>query len=340
MKAAMFDEYGPASVLYATELPDPSPGPWEVRVRVEAAGVCRHDVLHRAGLLPGSPAGAVLGHEIAGTIDEVGSEVDDIAVGTRVVVYHKLVCGRCRGCTSGRQDLCTAAKRMGTHHSGGYAQYAVVPATNVIPLPEQVSTTSAALSICPIGTSLRGLRTAGAHIGQSVAIVGASGGLGAHQIQLATAMGLRAIAVVRSDTWEQELRALGADEVVVAPDGNFARAVREAAGGEGVDIVLDNVVSGTLAATLRSLAMGGAAVVLGNLEVVDQPIAPGRLIYRRLRMIGSGTPTLPDVRDVIAAMATGTVRALVAEELPLEQAAQAHERLEAGGTLGRFVLTP
>jgi D-arabinose 1-dehydrogenase-like Zn-dependent alcohol dehydrogenase len=340
VRAITFADFGRPEVLQLGEVRTPEPKVGDVLVRVEAAGVCRHDILHRAGMLPGSPAGAVLGHEIAGQVAETGPGVTGVGPGDRVLVYHKVVCGTCQGCVSGRTDLCRSQQRLGTHRSGGYAEFVVVPARNLVRVPAGVSSTAAALAVCPMGTSLRALRAAGADLGMTVAVVGAAGGLGVHQIQIARAAGLRVLAVTRTARWAEQLRELGAAACVVAPDGSPVRAIRHATGGDGAHIVLDNVVSGTLGTSLRALRPGGAVVVLGNMEVRDIPIRPGLLIYRRLRIIGSGTPTIRDVRDVLTMLADGAVHAVVAEEFPLASAAAAHDRLERGSVLGRIVLKP
>ena len=248
MRAVTFANYGPPEVLRLGEVPTPQVDRGDVLVRIVSAGVCRHDVLHRAGKLPGSPAGAILGHEIAGYVEQIGPEVTSIKSGDRVVVFHKLVCGVCDSCIDGRVDLCRSQKRLGTDASGGYAECIVVPQQNVIGIPDNVSMNAAALAVCPMGASLRALRAAGAELGMTVAIVGAAGGLGVHQVQLASSMGLRVIAITRSAKWSDQLAELGAEMSLIAPEGDFARQVKSVTGGEGVDIVLDNVISSTFEA--------------------------------------------------------------------------------------------
>jgi acryloyl-coenzyme A reductase len=339
MKAVLFDEFGPPEVLRLGEADDPEPAAGEVRLKVAACGVCRHDALHRAGKLPGSAPGLILGHEIAGTVERLGEGTQGLVLGQPAVVYHKPFDGTCAECLRGRTDACLDPHRTALHYRGGYGEMVCVPAKNVLPLPDGADLVRASVLPCALGTSLRALHAADAAAGQSVAVIGAAGGLGAQQVQLAHALGLDVIAVTRSDRWHRRLRELGARHCIAAPGADFSRAVKEATGGRGVDVVLENVVSSTLNASLRSLAKLGTAVLMGNLDVADISIRPGLFIYRRLRMIGSGGPTLTEARELVGMFGQGIVAPVVAAVLPHADAAQAHRLIERGGQLGRVVLT-
>src|SRR5262249_44366582 len=148
-------------VLKVVSIPDPKVAPGNVLVRVHTAGVCHHDVMHRAGKLPGAKAGVVLGHEIAGEVVAVGEEVVTRKPGDRVVVYQREFCGLCRFCLRGRMDLCSMLGKPAVDTTGGYAEYACVPAVQTLLVPEGVTLSDAALACCPIGTSVRALRAVG-----------------------------------------------------------------------------------------------------------------------------------------------------------------------------------
>ena len=157
MKAVVIEAFGPPQNLRLRDFPTPQPGGQDILVKVEAAGVCHHDVLHRAGKLPGAKAGIVPGHETAGEVIAVGPEVTTHATGDRVVVYQRRFCGQCRNCLRGRQDMCRALGAPAVDTEGGYAEFVCVPANMGIKIPDRVDWAAAALSCCPIGTSLRAL---------------------------------------------------------------------------------------------------------------------------------------------------------------------------------------
>src|SRR3954453_22549324 len=144
MQAVIFREFGGPEQLVVADVPRPVPGSSDVLVRVEAAGICYHDLLDRAGKLPDARPGRILGHEIAGA-----------APGQRVVLFQRIYCGRCRYCLSGRHDLCRDSGVLGSHVDGGYAEYVRAPAVNAITLPDGVDWVAGALGVCPIGTSVR-----------------------------------------------------------------------------------------------------------------------------------------------------------------------------------------
>lgn len=338
MKAIVLKGFGGPEQLAVEEIPRPEPGPEDVLVRVEAAGICHHDLLHRAGKLPGAKTGVVLGHEVAGEVVEAGSSVRHLAVGSRVVGYQRRFCGTCRDCLRGRQDLCRALSLPAVDTEGAYAEYIRLPASAAIAVPNGVSYAQAALASCPIGTALRGLRAQGElQPGDTVLVNGASGGLGVHQIQIARAFGARVIAVTGSTDKVATLEALGAQNVIVS-DGDYSRAVWELTGKRGVDVAMENL-GFTLPQTLRSMAMGGRVVVLGNVAPADVALSPGLLIGRRLRIQGSGSATVDEVRQALALIAAGRVVPRIDRVLPFARVAEAHALLEARQVDGRIILS-
>ena len=338
MKAISFDAFGGPEVLKVVSVADPELRPHNVLVKVDTAGVCHHDVMHRAGKLPGAKVAVILGHEIAGTVIAIGNEVVTRKPGDRVVVYQREFCGLCRHCLRGRMDLCSMLGKPAVDTTGGYAEYVHVPAVQTLHIPEDVPLSDAALACCPIGTSVRALRAvAGMNPGDTVLITGASGGLGVHQVQLVHAFGGRSIAVTSSEAKADALRMIGANQVIVSPVLDFSRAVWEATGKRGVDVVLENIGQ-TLAESLRCLAPGGIAVVLGNINLSPVPVSPGLVIGRRLRIAGSGMGTYEDIRQALALMQQGAVRPVIHKTLRFPEAAQAHAMLETKSVQGRVVL--
>lgn len=338
MKAMVLEGFGGPGMLRLQEIAAPQPGPDEVLVAVRAGGICHHDVMHRSGKLPGAKIGVVLGHETAGEIVGVGASVRSRRVGDRVAVYQRRFCGACRNCLRGRQDMCRAMGLPGVDTEGGYAEYVAVPASVTFPIPDSLDWAAAALSSCPIGTSIRALRgVAGVNPGDTVLITGASGGLGVHQIQLVRALGGRSIAVTTSAAKAARLRELGADEVVIAPDLAYAAEVWRLTGKQGVDIAIENV-GATLSETLRCMTLGGTVVVLGNIGAATVNTTPGLLIGRRLRIAGSGSGTFEDLRQSLALLASGAVKPIIAEQVRFSEAARAHALLDGRMMTGRIVM--
>jgi acryloyl-coenzyme A reductase len=338
MKAIILTAFGGPDVLVEQERPMPVPDAGDVVVRVHASGICHHDVMHRAGKLPGAKTGVVLGHETAGEIVDTGAGVSRDVIGTRVVVYQRRFCGHCRDCLRGRQDLCRSTSMPSVDTEGGCAEYLTIPLSSTIPLPAGMEYTTGALASCPIATSLRALSVvADLRAGDTVLITGASGGLGAHQIQIVKALGGRAIATTTSANKEAFLRELGADEVVVAPDGHFGSAVWQLTQKQGVDIAIDNV-GASLTEALRCVTFGGTCVALGNIDTLPVEIAPGLLIGRRLKLSGSGMGTPDDVRRALAMIAAGMVRPIISGVMPFADVARAHQLLDDRAVQGRIVL--
>jgi acryloyl-coenzyme A reductase len=338
MRAVTFDAFGAPDVLRATEVERPVPGPDDVLVRIHAAGICHHDVLSRAGKIPGRP-GRILGHEIAGEIVAVGQNVPAARVGERVVIYQRLFCGSCRNCLRGRHDLCRASRVLGEEGGGGYAEFTCVPARNAVRIPDALDLTAAALAVCPIGTSVRAvLGVAGTRPGHTVLITGAGGGLGLHQIQIAKSVQSRVIAVTSSHGKEADVRDAGADDVIVARDLEFSREVWRLTAKQGADVVLENVVTGTFRESLRSTAPNATVVMLGNIGAKPIELDPGFVIMRRIRIAGSGNATFADVHTALHLLATGAVKPSIGRTLPFTQAALGHALLEDRAVSGRVVL--
>src|SRR5712691_10456952 len=338
MKAVIFREFGGPQVLQVEEVERPEPGADDVLVRIRAAGVCHHDVLSRGGRIPGK-AGRILGHEIAGEIFAAGANVPSARVGEGVVIYQRLFCGTCRYCLSGRHDLCRNSRVLGEQGGGGYAEFACVPARNAIRIPDGVDMAAAALAVCPIGTSVRAaLGVAATGPGDTVLVTGAGGGLGLHQIQIAKSVQAHVIAVTTSESKADLIKRAGADEIVVSPDLQFSREVWRLTGKQGVDVVLENVVTGTFGESLRSTAQNAIIVVLGNIGTRPIELDPGLVIMRRIRIAGSGNATFKDVHMALHLLATGAVKPFIGRVLPFPRAAEGHALMEQRAVSGRVVL--
>lgn len=345
MKAIVVRRTGGPETLVLEDVPDVSPGPREVVVKVAACGVCFHDVVTRNGTLKaGIALPFIPGHEVAGTVVAVGRDVAQFRVDDRVATTQRThICGHCRYCRTAREPLCADATFMGDAGlNGGYAEYVATGEDTVARIPDGVETESAAIAACAIGTMLHALRAVGqVKVGETVLVTGASGGLGIHGVQIARHSGAFVIGHTSSPDKAAALRAAGANVVVVAPRGtDFSAEVRDAAGGEGVDVALDTVGTAVFGPVRRSMARAGRWVMLGQLLGDFVPFNPAQLFLRGISLLSATSTTREELRDVLGLIRRGAVVPRIAQALPLAEAARAHALMESGGLVGRLLLRP
>lgn len=312
---------GPAEALKIAERPDPVARPGQVLIRVRAAGVNRPDLLQRTGAYPPPPgASDVLGLEVAGEIEAVGEGVTRWTVGDRV-------CALLGG--------------------GGYAELAVVDARHVLPIPEGLDYVQAAVLPETVFTVFANVFEGGAlKAGETLLIHGATSGIGVTAIQMAKAAGARVIATSRGADKAVAAKALGADISLDAKSDDLEAQIREAG---GADVVLDMVGRDYAALNLNSLNTGGRWVVIASLTGPKVEMDLQRIMLKRLTLTGSTLRSRPaDEKARLTAaveatawpwVASGKVKPPVQAVFALEQAADAHAELEAGGHIGKIVLS-
>jgi putative PIG3 family NAD(P)H quinone oxidoreductase len=312
---------GPAEALKIAERPDPVAGSGQVLIRVRAAGVNRPDLLQRTGAYPPPPgASDVLGLEIAGEIEAVGEGVTRWTAGDRV-------CALLGG--------------------GGYADLAVVDARHVLPIPEGLDFVQAAVLPETVFTVFANVFEGGAlKAGETLLIHGATSGIGVTAIQMAKAAGARVIATSRGADKAAAAKALGADISLDAKSDDLEAQIREAG---GADVVLDMVGRDYAALNLNSLNAGGRWVVIASLTGPKVEMDLQRIMLKRLTLTGSTLRSRPaDEKARLTAaveatawpwVASGKVKPPVQAVFALEQAADAHAELEAGGHIGKIVLS-
>ncbi|MGC1844948.1 MAG: alcohol dehydrogenase catalytic domain-containing protein [Pseudolabrys sp.] len=345
MKAMVVHQPGGTEVLRLERVADPIAGPKDVIIKVDACCVCFHDIVTRNGTLKfGVQMPCILGHEISGTVVDVGRDVRAFQRGDRVATvqrYH--ICGACRYCRTGRETLCPERKFTGDWGMvGGYAEYVAIEDDNVALVPEGVELQDAAIVACAIGTILNAIREIGKlQPGETALVTGAGGGLGMHAIQLARLAGALVIAQTTSPEKADQIRALGAHTVIVHSRGeDFSNAVKKANGGLGVDVAIDNVGSQLFESIRRSMGIGGRWIMIGQLTGEFVPFNPAQLFLKNISMLSATSTTRKQLDDCLALVARGVIKPFVSLALPLEQAAQAHELVETGKSSGRIVLRP
>lgn len=341
MRAAIFHEHGGPEVVHIEEVPRPEPGAGEVRLRVRAAAMNHLDLWVRRGIGIETTMPHIGGTDIAGEVDALGEGVEAIEPGARVVVNPSLWCGRCEACIRGEHSLCARYRILGEHTDGGFAEYVVVPAANVYRLPDSVSFETAAALPISYQTAWRALVSRAAlRPGEDVLVIGASGGTAIAAVQLAKYMGARVFAVTAGTANVERLRALGADVVYDREAVDFSRELWRDTAKRGVDVVVENVGEPTWEGSLRSLTRGGRLVTYGA-TAGPRPTIDLRLIFwKQLQIIGTTMASRAEFEAMLRVALRGELRPVIDRVLPLDAAAEAHARLEAGEHFGKIVLVP
>ena len=321
--------------LQLADVETESPGRDHVRIDVAACGICGTDHAFVNGAFPGLSWPLTPGHEIAGTIAEIGPGVEAFSVGDRVAVgWFGGCCQVCVPCRAGDFIHCENGQVPSYAYPGGYAESVTVPANALARIPDELSFVEAAPMGCAGVTTYNALRQTRAVAGDRVAVLGV-GGLGHLGIQFARALGFETVAIARGTAKEADARELGAHHYIDSTAGDPAEAL-QALG--GVSVVLATVGnSAAMAATVGGLRPRGELVVIG-VSPDPLPISPLQLITPGLSIIGHPSGTAHEVEETMHFAVQSGVRARV-QERPLAEAAEAYGAMEAGSARYRMVLT-
>lgn len=321
--------------LTVVEVDTQPPLPGHVRIDVAACGVCGTDREFRAGHFPGLQWPLTPGHEIAGTVAELGDGVEDFAVGDRVAVgWFGGNCNRCVPCRRGLFMQCERMQVPSWQYPGGYAESVTVPATALARIPDGLSFVEAAPMGCAGVTTFNGLRQTRAKAGDLVAILGV-GGLGHLGVQWSRAMGFETVAIARGAGKAEEATQLGAHHYIDSTAQDVAAELTRLGGAAVVLATANN--ADAMAATVGGLGPAGELVVVG-VTGDNLPISPIDLINAGRSVTGHPSGTARDVEETLHFALLSGVRAKV-EEMPLAEAAQAYEAMDTGRARYRMVLT-
>ena len=324
----------------------PRPGAGEALVRVAACGFCHHDRLVMAGTLRrGVRSGVVLGHEIAGVVEELGDGVTRVRPGDRVVSLLTNACGECDRCRAGREHRCRNGEGIGHGRNGGFAEFVAVSQHSLVALPDGLDLTAASLLACPAGVALQALSAVEVSAGETVVVTGAGGGLGIHALQLAASLGARTMAVTSTSGKAGALAHYGADEVIEtggADSGlDFSEVVTALTGDAGAEVVIDTVGTPTIRSSVRCLAQYGRLALLGEVggEGSLRGLIP-EIVFRDARLTGVSGVSRATLEQTIALAAEGRLTPVLQQVMPLEEAGRAYELLPRRAVLGRVALVP
>lgn len=331
MRAVVIHEHGGRDKLILEDVATPVPQPGEILVAVKACGLNYLDIFVRRGM-PGLPIDLprISGGDIAGVIAEVGAGVTDVNVGDRVLLDPAITL------PNGEVGA------LGESTTGGLAEYIAVPAANAIPLPDAVSFEQAAALPVAYGTAWRMLITRGQiQPGESVLILGASGGVGTGAVQIAKMMGCVVYAASSSPDKLARLAELGADMLVnYAEQPEFHRYVRSLSGGEGVDVVVNYNGGDSWVRSLKCVKHGGRLLTCGATAGYD-PQTDIRYIWRKeMDIRGSDGWTRQDLIDLLDAVRTGRITPIIDRVLPLEETAEGHRLIEDREVFGKIIIVP
>jgi D-arabinose 1-dehydrogenase-like Zn-dependent alcohol dehydrogenase len=314
----------------------PEPKSRQVRVRVEACGVCHSDLFTVAGLFPGIEYPRVPGHEVVGVIDAVGADVPDWKKGARVGIgWHGGHCGHCISCRRGDFITCKVGQIPGISYDGGYAEYMIAPFEALASVPEEITSKDAAPLLCAGITTFNALRHSGALAGDLVAVLGV-GGLGHLAIQFAKRMGFKTVAIARGADKGPLAKQLGAHRYIDSTQENAADELTKLGGAK---VILATVTDAkTMSAAIGGLGVDGKLVVVGaSGEPVE--VSPLAIIGARRSVAGWPSGTAVDSEDTLSFSVLTDVRPMI-ETFPLAKAAEAYQHMMSGKARFRVVLTP
>jgi D-arabinose 1-dehydrogenase-like Zn-dependent alcohol dehydrogenase len=333
MKAIQISK--PGGNFEVVERPTPEPGRGQVRIKVEACGICHSDALVKEGLWPGIQYPRVPGHEIAGRVDKVGADVTQWKVGQRVGVgWHGGHCFQCDPCRRGDFINCKFQKITAIDFDGGYQEYMIVPSEAVALIPDDLPADEAAPLLCAGITVYNALRNSGAHAGDLVAVQGI-GGLGHLGIQYARQMGFHTVAIGRGGDKQALAKKLGAHEYIDTSAGAPAEALQQLG---GAHIVLATAPdSKSMSALIDGLGPNGTLMVVGA-GFESLTVTPIQLISGSKSIRGWASGTARDSQDTLEFSALSGVRPMI-ERYPLEKAAEAYNQMISGRARFRVVLT-
>lgn len=343
MKAVRFHEHGGPEVLRYEDVPEPTPRPTEVKLKVKAVALNHLDVWLRKGL-PGVkvPLPKIGGCDIAGEVVALGSACARVKVGERIMVSPGWTCGQCAACLRGEDNLCRSYQIIGGYGvDGGCADFVCVPEVNCIPIPERLDDAAAAAVPLTFLTAWNMLiRQARVKSGEDVLVMGAGSGVGTAAIQIAKLFGARVIAVASTEDKLAKAAALGADAGINSATQDLGQELRRLTGKRGADVVFEHVGGATWEKLIPNIAPGGRLVTCGATAGYEARVDIRYLFSKSIALLGAFMGCKADLLEVVRHVAQGRLRPVVDRTLPLAACGQAHRLIEDRAVFGKIVLLP
>jgi NADPH:quinone reductase-like Zn-dependent oxidoreductase len=341
MKAILFHQHGSLDELCYEEFPTPEPGPGQVLVRLQAAALNRLDLWVREGW-PGIKLSYphIPGADGAGEVAAVGPRVTGWHTGDRVVINANLACGECDQCLAGWDNRCRSWQLLGETVRGTYAEYVVVPAVNLLRIPEGFSARVAAASGLVYHTAWHSLIERGElKAGESVLVVGATGGVNTASIEIAKLAGATVYVVGSNPEKLAVAKSLGADQLIDrSREENWFKTIFSLTEKNGVDVIVDNVGT-TYSQSFRAAARGGRILTVGNTGGPKFEIDNRFIFAKHLSILGSTMGTKHDFAVVMGMIFAGKLHPVLDRDFPLQEARAAQEYLMSGQQMGKVTLS-
>jgi len=341
MKAVVFNQHGGPEVLQYVDVPNPRPGPGEVLIEVKATSINHIDIFLRRGM-PGIkvPLPKIVGSDAAGIIRELGRDVSGLTPGQRVTINPGIACGHCEFCSAGFGSQCVSWAMVGENRDGAYAEFVVVPAHIVLPIPDHISFEEAAAAPLVFLTAWSMMVGKGnIRPGEDVLILGAGAGVGTAAIQIAKLVGCRVFATASNAEKLQRAKELGADFLINYTTEEFDKTIRDLTNKRGVDIVVDYIGADTWVRSLRSARRGGRVLTCGATTGFAPQTDLRHIFFRQVQVLGSTMGSHREFLDVMKCVFRGQLKPVIDRVLPLPEARKGHELIEQRAVFGKIVLT-
>jgi NADPH:quinone reductase-like Zn-dependent oxidoreductase len=339
MNAVFFSRHGGPEVLQYGTIPDPVPGPADVIVGVKACALNHLDIWVRNGLPVVAPMPHIPGSDVSGIVLETGKDAKGVKKGDRVVVSPGQLAPEHAASFEGRDSYSPDFQILGLQRQGGYAEKVVVNARHVLPASERFTFEEwAALPLASLTAYHMLVTRAQLQAGETVLIHAGGSGIGSFALQIARHLGARVLTTVGDKAKAERTRSLGADEVILYKEEDFAERARELTGGQGVDVVFEHIGPEVWEKSLACLGRGGRLVTCGATSgaKVEMDLRP--FYSKQLSVLGSYMGSLAELKNALALAEKGVIKPVIDQVFPLKDAAEAHRRMESRRNFGKIVL--
>ncbi len=336
MRAAVLEQFG--QPLHVKKVPRPEPGPGEALVKICASGLCMTDVHIAEGMIASVKLPYIPGHEMAGIVERLGDGTEGPAVGTHVICGIDIVCGHCRLCYGGRENLCRERVRIGFERNGSHAEYAVVPVRNLFPIAEKVPMEQACVIPDAVACMLHAITDIGQTVPGENALIYGVGGLGFQGIQILRHIGTSIYAASRTEAKLEEARKLGADATINTRQQDLVSEIRRLTNNEMMDVIFDLVGNQESTELLLNCLRPGGRIVAVAYAVPQFSGNYQELVIKEKQVLGIRGSTRQNMLDSIRMVEDGIIVPTITGSFSLEEINDALKILKENRGMGRNVI--